>query len=424
MSGIAHYYRNPEMLDSSVLRLATKALDQTHAVAGRPYYFGALPQVSEHSGDFIAPLLDIAVPVGQAEAAQLATSVHTQGVTNIFHEDLSPGGSSGGSAVAVATGEADIATATDAGGSIRIPAAHAGLFAIKPTPGLVPKEQNDWEGLSVSGIIAPNVELTASLLDRISGATADEPYKFSKYLTSDLPPQKVKVINNYFGEDIDERNTAAIEESMERLRRYGHTVDDTRDEGFGIDKIYDKAGISEAFVILMATSVARAIAEAETATRLLADRSVLTDSNWALREMGRDYANDVIRAKDQMYSFGADYRRLLGDDILLLPTLGNPTPKQSDMEPSRLLVAGAVAVSALSRKMPNTPLNKILGTAKTSAKHTPIMTAAANLASVPAATTPVTSTVYAGKLVPVSVQTVAPQQSDNRLVGLSSQLMR
>ena len=82
-----------------------------------------------------------------------------------------PGGSSGGSAAAVASGEADLALGTDTGGSIRCPAAFCGVVGIKPTYGLVSRYgliayANSLEGI---GPIAPTVEGAAELLEVISG---------------------------------------------------------------------------------------------------------------------------------------------------------------------------------------------------------------------------------------------------------------
>lgn len=82
-----------------------------------------------------------------------------------------PGGSSGGSAAAVAAGEADLALGTDTGGSIRNPAAFCGVVGIKPTYGLVSRYglvayANSLEQI---GPLAPTVEGAAELLDVISG---------------------------------------------------------------------------------------------------------------------------------------------------------------------------------------------------------------------------------------------------------------
>jgi aspartyl-tRNA(Asn)/glutamyl-tRNA(Gln) amidotransferase subunit A len=99
-----------------------------------------------------------------------------------------PGGSSGGSAAAVAAGEADLALGSDTGGSIRAPAAFCGVVGIKPTYGLVSRYglvayANSLEQI---GPIAPTVEEAAGLLDVISGldendATTVEEGKDSNY---------------------------------------------------------------------------------------------------------------------------------------------------------------------------------------------------------------------------------------------------
>ncbi len=82
-----------------------------------------------------------------------------------------PGGSSGGSAAAVAAGEADLALGTDTGGSVRCPAAFCGVVGIKPTYGLVSRYGLIAYGNSLEqvGPLAPSVEGAAELLDVIAG---------------------------------------------------------------------------------------------------------------------------------------------------------------------------------------------------------------------------------------------------------------
>jgi aspartyl-tRNA(Asn)/glutamyl-tRNA(Gln) amidotransferase subunit A len=95
---------------------------------------------------------------------------------NPVDTDRVPGGSSGGSAAAVAAGEADLALGSDTGGSIRCPAAFCGVVGIKPTYGLVSRYglvayANSLEQI---GPIAPSVVEAASLLDVISGPDAND----------------------------------------------------------------------------------------------------------------------------------------------------------------------------------------------------------------------------------------------------------
>ena len=76
------------------------------------------------------------------------------GVTRNPHDpNLSVGGSSGGSAAAVAAGVVPAAHATDCAGSIRIPAAACGLYGLKPTSRVVPLDQGDWGGIAVEFVV-------------------------------------------------------------------------------------------------------------------------------------------------------------------------------------------------------------------------------------------------------------------------------
>ncbi|HUC07703.1 MAG TPA: amidase family protein, partial [Solirubrobacterales bacterium] len=98
----------------------------------------------------------------------------TFGVTrNPWNPQRTPGGSSGGSAAAVAAGLVPIASAGDGAGSIRIPAASCGLFGLKPSRGRVSlaPEIEGWRGLAVLGCLSRNVLDTALWLDVIAGGS-------------------------------------------------------------------------------------------------------------------------------------------------------------------------------------------------------------------------------------------------------------
>ncbi len=122
-----------------------------------------------------------AIVVGKTNLPEFACEGFTAnvlfGVTrNPWATDWSPGGSSGGSAAAVAAGMVPIATATDGGGSIRIPSAFCGLVGLKPTNGLIPRRPiPDWIDFSTDGPFATTVADLRLLIDLESGPEPGDP---------------------------------------------------------------------------------------------------------------------------------------------------------------------------------------------------------------------------------------------------------
>ena len=117
-----------------------------------------------------------AIVLGKTNTPEFACGANTDNALfgptrNPWNPDLSPAGSSGGSAVAVATGMVPIAQGTDFGCSIRIPAAFCGVVGIRPTPGLTPNYPMPlaWDPGQVHGALARNAEDAALMLDAIVG---------------------------------------------------------------------------------------------------------------------------------------------------------------------------------------------------------------------------------------------------------------
>lgn len=117
-----------------------------------------------------------AVIVGRTVMPELAIWPFTEpeafpAPRNPWNVDRTPGGSSGGSAVAVASRMAALAVGSDGGGSIRVPAACCGIVGVKPAPGLVPLADGSaehWHGLTAFGPLARNVTDAALMLDVLS----------------------------------------------------------------------------------------------------------------------------------------------------------------------------------------------------------------------------------------------------------------
>ncbi len=117
-----------------------------------------------------------AIVLAKSNTPEFACGANTNNVLfgptrNPWNPALSPAGSSGGSAVAVATGMVPLAQGTDFGCSIRIPAAFCGIVGIRPTPGLTPNYPMPlaWDPGQVHGALARDAEDTALMLDAITG---------------------------------------------------------------------------------------------------------------------------------------------------------------------------------------------------------------------------------------------------------------
>jgi amidase len=123
-----------------------------------------------------------AIVIGKTNTPEFAAGANTRnavyGVTgNPFDPSKSCAGSSGGSAVALATGMVPICQGSDTGGSLRNPAAFCGVVGFRPSPGLVPTERrpHGWSGLPVVGPMGRTVADTALLLSGMIGDDACDP---------------------------------------------------------------------------------------------------------------------------------------------------------------------------------------------------------------------------------------------------------
>lgn len=121
-----------------------------------------------------------AIVVGKTLLPELAICGFTESATwgvsrNPWDPQRTPGGSSGGSAAAVAAGLVPIASASDGAGSIRIPAACCGVFGLKPQRGRVSlaPDREHWNGLLVNGCVSRTVLDTALWLDVVSGGSEE-----------------------------------------------------------------------------------------------------------------------------------------------------------------------------------------------------------------------------------------------------------
>jgi amidase len=186
-----------------------------------------------------------AVIIGKTAVPELMIFPFTESLAygatrNPWNLKRTPGGSSGGSAAAVAAGLAPLALGSDGGGSIRIPSTWCGLFGLKPQRDRVSLEPHDgaWYGLSVNGPIARSVLDAAVFLDAtntMSGpegefvaAATREPGKLRIALSTKVPQPLVRV---------GREQLAAVDAAGVVLRELGHDVV-VRDPEYMLPSIY------------------------------------------------------------------------------------------------------------------------------------------------------------------------------------------
>ena len=146
-----------------------------------------------------------------------------------------PGGSSGGPAVAVASGEAAFSLGSDTGGSIRQPAALCGIVGLKPTYGLVSRYGlvAFASSLDQIGPMTRTVEDCALVLNAIAGhdphdstSIAFEPPDYTEGLTTGVRGLRIGVASEYFGEGIDPEVERTVREAVAKLQELGATVEE------------------------------------------------------------------------------------------------------------------------------------------------------------------------------------------------------
>jgi amidase len=210
----------------------------------------AFPEPAKADSEMVRRLREAgAVVVGKTNLPELAifgfTESATWGVTrNPWDPQHGAGGSSGGSASAVAAGLVPLASGSDGAGSIRIPAASCGIFGLRPSRGRIPllPDQEHWNGMSVNGCLSRTVLDTALYLDLTSGCSPEAgappapPRSFVEFAST--PPGKLRVAYSTRAARaitppiVSEAVKGAVAETAELIGSLGHEVSE-RDPEWG-----------------------------------------------------------------------------------------------------------------------------------------------------------------------------------------------
>ena len=251
---------------------------------------------------------------------------------NPWDTRLSPGGSSGGAAAAVAAGILPVAHGSDGGGSIRIPAACCGLVGLKPSRGRISAGPAIGDSFLVTnGVITRTVADTAALLDVMAGyeigdATWTPPPTEPFATTAARSPRRLRIamtVSSPTGSPIDPMNVQAVHDAAALLTSLNHQVEEHTPEGMVAPDLL------RSFNVLYAGGIAANIAYAAE----LSGRNVEPESverlSWGFHEFNQSltpahYVGAMARLQQHARSIINTFSTY---DVLLTPSLGQrPLP--------------------------------------------------------------------------------------------------
>lgn len=258
---------------------------------------------------------------------------------NPWNLEHTPGGSSGGSGAAVASGMVPMASGGDGGGSIRIPASCCALFGLKPTRGRVPTgpEYGEiWQGAAVEHVITRSVRDSAAMLDAICGADPGSPYVIAgperPYTEEvDHEPEPLKIAfttRSPLGTEVHRECRTAVEEAARLLEALGHKVEEAEPDIDGI-------ALAKSYLIMYFGEISADIMAMEKVLGRKPRHTDVEGPTWILNMLGKAFnAGEFVLAMRDWNTFA---RRMgafhLKYDVYLTPTLASPPVRIGELKP-------------------------------------------------------------------------------------------
>jgi amidase len=273
--------------------------------------------------------------VGKTNTPELAIGVTTEphlfGPThNPWDTDRTPGGSSGGSAAAVAARMVPMAHGNDAGGSIRIPASCCGVFGLKPTRArnpLGPNYGDIFTGLAAEHALTLSVRDSAALLDATLGPELGDPYWAPPPVRPFLQevgakPRRLRIAftsRTPLGTDVHPDCVAAVQDAAALCAEFGHDVIEAA-PAFNAELLW------QSFTTVLSAGFAWGLADWARRTGRTPTPEFFEPFVWSFTQRGRQIsAAEYLLVLQDLQKLTRDIARFFADyDVWLTPTLGEP----------------------------------------------------------------------------------------------------
>lgn len=302
------------------------------------------------------PLVARSKAAGLVILGKTTTSEHGLSVTtetqhcgptrNPWNLNHSSGGSSGGAGAAVAAGMVPLAHGSDGGGSIRIPAAHCGLFGLKVTRARTPSGEG-WAGLATHHALTRSVRDSAALLDATHGITPGYPYAAPAAKRSFLEevgadPGRLRVAWSWRhtmpNVTVEPDCRTAVEQAAKLAESLGHHVEEAAPD-------LDHQAIDKAMMTIVCANSAAFLDQGHPSENRSVRRDEVEQLAWDAAERGRGYSGtDYIRAVETCHRVSRDLAAFLEHyDLLLTPTTAAVSPPIGLLDPNREDTEGLIA---------------------------------------------------------------------------------
>lgn len=319
--------------------------------SGAPMHFGsriANQYVSQNDSELVKRFKKSGLTIlGKTNTPEFGLSPTTEpelyGPTlNPWNLTKSAGGSSGGSAVAVASGMVPMAHGGDGAGSLRIPAAYCGVFGLKPSRGRTPAGSavmRIWQGMVTEHVLTRSVRDCAAMLDVLSGPELGSLISLSKseetFLSSleqPLPSLRIAVTHQpFFPSSIDPEYINALQKAALLCQELGHQVDW---EAFQIKS----SEVALANLIIISAETSASIKTIAKSLKIKPNYKELETATAVLCEVGEHFsAADFAWAThilDMTTRKSAEFFQKY--DVILTPTMSAPPPNIGDTQPDRM----------------------------------------------------------------------------------------